>query len=114
MSIVEQRIAVLEQKIQDIDAERESFFQELSRLRNGHHHQQQSLIQLIVGATVTQQSSSKDKVNLFRDLFKGRDDLYPKRFVAHCLRKASHQMWRLSVSVIFTCKRSSNHQPFGG
>jgi len=78
---LEQRIAVLEQKIQDIDAERESFFQELSRLRNQHYHQQQSLIQLIVGATVTQQSSSKDKVNLFRDLFKGRDDLYPKRFV---------------------------------
>ena len=80
MSNLEQRIAILEQKIQDIDAERESLFHELSKLKNQHHQQQQSLSQLIVGATVTQQSSSKDKVNLFRDLFKGRDDVYPKRW----------------------------------
>jgi hypothetical protein len=80
MSNLDQQIAVLEQKIQDIDAERESLFQELSKLKNQHHRQQQRLAQLIVGATVTQQSSSKDKVNLFRDLFKGRDDVYPKRW----------------------------------
>ena len=80
MSNLEQRITALEQKIQDIDAEREALFQELSKLKNQHHQQQQSLTQLIVGATVTQQSSSKDKVNLFRDLFKGRDDVYPKRW----------------------------------
>jgi len=80
MSNLEQRIAALEQKIQDKDAERESLFHELSKLKNQHHRQQQSLTQLIVGATVTQQSSSKDKVNLFRDLLKGRDDVYPKRW----------------------------------
>jgi superfamily II DNA or RNA helicase len=80
MSNLEQRIAFLEQKIQDIDAERKLLLQELSKLKNQHHHHEQSLIQLIVGATVTQQSSSKDKVNLFRDLFKGRDDVYPKRW----------------------------------
>ena len=80
MNNLEQRIAALEQKIQDIDAEREALFQELTKLKNQHHQQQQSLTQLIVGATVTQQSSSKDKVNLFRDLFKGRDDVYPKRW----------------------------------
>ncbi len=50
--------------------------QELTKLK----HQQQSLAQPIVDATVTQQSASKDKVNLFRDLFKGRDDVYPKRW----------------------------------
>jgi superfamily II DNA or RNA helicase len=77
MSNLEQRIATLEQKIQAIDAEREELFQELTKLK---HQQQQSLTQLIVGATVTQQSSSKDKVNLFRDLFNGRDDVYPKRW----------------------------------
>ncbi len=80
MSNFEQRIAALEQKIQEIDTERESLFHALSKLKNQQHQQQQSLTQLIVRATVTQQSSSKDKVNLFRDLFKGRDDVYPKRW----------------------------------
>ena len=80
MNNLEQRIAVLEQKIQDIDAEREALFQELSQIKNQYHQHQKSLIQLPIGATVTQQSSIKDKVNLFRDLFKGRDDVYPKRW----------------------------------
>ena len=80
MSNLEQRIAALEQKIQDIDTKREALFQELSTLKNQNHQQRQSLTQLIIGATVTRQSSSKDKVNLFRDLFKGRDDVYPKRW----------------------------------
>lgn len=80
MSNLEQRITSLEQKIQGLDAEREALFQELTKLKHQNQHQQ-SLAQLITGATVTQQSSSKDKVNLFRDLFKGREDVYPKRFV---------------------------------
>lgn len=50
MSNIEQRIAVLEQKIQDIDAERESLFQELSKLKDQHNQQQQSLPQLKTGA----------------------------------------------------------------
>ncbi|MDO9049370.1 MAG: DEAD/DEAH box helicase family protein [Methylobacter sp.] len=78
MSKLEQRIAALEQKIQDIDAEREALFQELTELKI--QYQQQTLTEPIVAATVTQQSSSKDKVRLFRDLFKGRDDVYPKRW----------------------------------
>ena len=80
MSNLEQRIAALEQKIQDIDTKREALFQELSTLKNQNHQQRQSLTQLIIGARVTRQSSTKDKVNLFRDLFKGRDDVYPKRW----------------------------------
>ncbi len=76
MNNLEQQIAVLEQKIQDVDAEREGLFQELVKLKN----QQQNLAQPIAEVTVSQQSSSKDKVKLFRDLFKGRDDVYPKRW----------------------------------
>lgn len=52
MSNIEQRIAVLEQKIQDIDAERESLFQELSKLKDQHNQQQQSLPQLKTGGTL--------------------------------------------------------------
>ncbi len=70
MNNLDQQIAALEQKIQDIDAEREALFQKLLKLKNQNHHQEESLNQLIVDAAVNQQSSSKDKVNLFRDLFK--------------------------------------------
>ncbi len=81
MSSIEQQIIALDQKIQAIDAEREALFQELTQLKQQQHtQQQQNWVQLTAGATVTQQSSSKDKVSLFRNLFKGRADIYPKRW----------------------------------
>lgn len=89
MSNLEQQIAALEQRIQDIDVEREALFQDLTKLKH-QNHRQQSLAQPITGATVTQQSSSKDKVHLFRDLFKGRDDVYPKRFVNNKTTKSGY------------------------
>ena len=89
MSILDQRITILEQKIQAIDVERDVLFQELSRLKQ-QSQQQQSLPQLITGATVTRKSSSRDKVDLFRNLFKGREDLYPKRFVSSKTRKSGY------------------------
>lgn len=76
MTNLEQQISALEQKIQSIDAEREALFQELTKLKR----QQQSLSQLVSEATITQYSPSSDKISLFRSLFKGRDDVYPKRW----------------------------------
>jgi hypothetical protein len=81
MSKLEQRIKELEQRIHSLDAEREALFQELTLLKHQSHEKQQSLIQLMTSATLNRQSSSKDKIKLFRDLFKGRDDVYPKRYV---------------------------------
>ena len=82
MNDFEQRIATLEQKIQTIDVEREVLFQELSELKYQLRQRHQKELRLLTEkATVTQQSYTKDKINLFRDLFKGREDVYPKRFV---------------------------------
>ena len=82
MNDFEQRIATLEQKIQTIDVEREELFQELSELKYQLRQRHQKELRLLTEkATVTQQSYTKDKINLFRDLFKGREDVYPKRFV---------------------------------
>jgi hypothetical protein len=77
MSNLKQRIVALEQKIQAIDAEREALLQGLTELKN---QRQQNPAQPITGATVTQQSSNKDKIKLFRDLFKGRDDVFSRRW----------------------------------
>ena len=82
MNDFEQRIATLEQKIQTIDVEREVLFQELSELKYQFRQRHQKELRLLTEtATVTQQSYTKDKINLFRDLFKGREDVYPKLFV---------------------------------
>jgi superfamily II DNA or RNA helicase len=82
MNDFEQRIATLEQKIQTIDVERDVLFQELSELKYQLRQRHQKELRLLTEtATVTQQSYTKDKINLFRDLFKGREDVYPKRFV---------------------------------
>ncbi|MEQ1543991.1 hypothetical protein [Methyloglobulus sp.] len=78
MSNLEHQITALEQKIQNLDAEREALVQALTQLKQQQTQQIPSLH--ITWATVTQNSSSQDKVKLFRSLFKGRDDIYPKRW----------------------------------
>ena len=91
MNDFEQRIATLEQKIQTIDVERDVLFQELSELKYQLRQRHQKELRLLTEkATVTQQSYTKDKINLFRDLFKGREDVYPKRFVNNKTGKSGY------------------------
>lgn len=80
MNSLEQQIAVLEQKLQALDAERDALSQALTQLKHQRYEQQQNFAQRMTAATVTQQSLSQDKIKLFRELFRGRDDAYPKRF----------------------------------
>lgn len=79
MNRLEQQIADLEQKLQALDAERETLSQTLASLKQ-QHQQQQNFAEDITEAAVNHQSSRQDKINLFRKLFKGREDVYPKRF----------------------------------
>lgn len=39
---------------------------------------------------VTQTSSSQDKIDLFRSLFRGREDVYPRRFESRKTGKAGY------------------------
>jgi hypothetical protein len=80
MGSTEQRISALEQKIQAIDAEREALLNELSALKEHLRQQQDNLVKIRVGATANHRSSSQEKVSLFGDLFKGRTDIFPKRW----------------------------------
>ncbi|MEE9354415.1 MAG: restriction endonuclease subunit R, partial [Methylococcaceae bacterium] len=66
------KIESLENKIQALDTERASLVQELNQLKKLSHNN--SL------APVTQYSPSTDKIQLFKSLFRGREDLYPKRW----------------------------------
>ncbi|MEI8570949.1 DEAD/DEAH box helicase [Methylomonas sp. LW13] len=80
MNSLEQEISELEQKLHALDAERVTVAQTLATLRQRRQEQIESFSQRVANATVTHQSSRQDKIKLFRDLFKGREDVYPKRF----------------------------------
>lgn len=80
MNRLEQEISELEQRLHALDAERKMVAQALATLRQQRQEQIDSFAQRVANATVTHQSSRQDKIKLFRDLFKGREDVYPKRF----------------------------------
>ena len=80
MNSLEQEISELEQRLHALDAERATVAQALATLRQRRQKQIESFVQRVANATVTHQSSRQDKIKLFRDLFKGREDVYPKRF----------------------------------
>lgn len=80
MNSLEQQIAELERKLQALDAERAVLAQALATLRQQRLEQIESFAQRVAEAAVTHHSSRQDKIKLFRNLFKGREDVYPKRF----------------------------------
>ena len=67
-----QKISALENKIQTLDTERASLVQELNQLKK--------LSNSNSSAPVTQYSPSADKIKLFKSVFRGREDVYPKRW----------------------------------
>jgi len=90
MNSLEQEIADLEQKLHALDAQRVIVVQALATLRQQRQEQIESFTQCVAGATVTHQSSRQDKIKLFRDLFRGREDVYPKRFESNKTGKTGY------------------------
>jgi hypothetical protein len=43
------------------------------------------------GSLINQHSSPEDKIALFRSLFRGRDDVYPRRFESRRSGKSGYQ-----------------------
>jgi len=80
MNSLEHEITELEQRLHVLDAERATVAQALVTLRQRRQEQIETFAQRVAEATVTHQSSRQDKIKLFRDLIKGREDVYPKRF----------------------------------
>ncbi|WP_341327724.1 hypothetical protein [Methylotuvimicrobium sp. KM2] len=70
--VINQKIVALEQKIQSLEAERATLLQQLNQLKALKTHSTPS--------PVTQYSSNAEKIRLFRNLFRGREDVYPKRW----------------------------------
>ena len=66
------KIAALEIKIQILDVERVSLLQQLNHIKK--------LTDQNSSSPVTQYSSTVDKIQLFKNLFRGHEDVYPKRW----------------------------------
>ncbi|MFQ5452707.1 MAG: DEAD/DEAH box helicase family protein [Candidatus Zixiibacteriota bacterium] len=78
---IEQRIQLLRQEMHELDHKRIALYKKLSRLEK-IRAKSASIVHPINSptSTITSQSHHSDKILLFRSLFKGREDVYPKRF----------------------------------
>ncbi|NLW72829.1 MAG: DEAD/DEAH box helicase family protein [Chloroflexi bacterium] len=79
---IEQNISKIEAELANLDHHRDHLLDELTQLRR-QLLQKDSPAQLLLniqGIKVNNQSSQEEKIRLFRSLFKGREDVFPRRF----------------------------------
>lgn len=89
----EQRIAEIEAELVNLEARRAQLFVELGDLR-----QQISPSEILdqptlplPGPSITNHSSQEEKIHLFRSLFHGREDVFPRRFESAKTGKIGYQ-----------------------
>lgn len=82
ISDIERKIAEIEAELSTLDHRRSQLLDELARLRQQPlkiNYSAQLLLHL-QDASVNHQSSQDEKIRLFRSLFRGREDVFPRRF----------------------------------
>ena len=87
-----QKISEIEAELANLDHHRDQLLDELTQLRR-QLLQKDSPAQLMLqiqGITVNNQSSQEEKIHLFRSLFKGREDVFPRRFENSKTRKSGY------------------------
>lgn len=90
---IENKIKTLEQVLAALDAKRAVVKERIRRLRN----QQQSIAEKSFSyakpyrKTITNESSEEEKITLIQSLFRGRTDVYPKRFESKTTGKSGYQ-----------------------
>ncbi|WP_347988690.1 hypothetical protein [Methylomonas sp. AM2-LC] len=102
MNDFEQQIQQLQNRLLALDAERETVLKQLSELGQRKSEQQSEFEKIIDDAKINHYSSTHEKINLFRDLFKGRTDVYPKRYESKKTGKSGYtpvcaNEWRPNV-----------------
>lgn len=79
---IERKVSEIEAELANLDHHRDQLLDELTQLRR-QLLQKDSPAQLLLniqGIKVNNQSSQGEKIRLFRSLFKGREDVFPRRF----------------------------------
>jgi superfamily II DNA or RNA helicase len=79
---IEQKIAEIEAEIADLDHHRSQLLKELALLRQQvlTRNTPTQLALHLQQSPINNQSSQEEKIRLFRSLFRGREDVFPRRF----------------------------------
>ncbi len=78
---IEKRIRLIRRELHELDRRRRKLSQKLSKLEKMRGESDDIPSQATpLNSIITTQSHHSDKITLFRSLFKGREDVYPKRF----------------------------------
>ncbi|MFH1627718.1 MAG: DEAD/DEAH box helicase family protein [Pseudomonadota bacterium] len=94
ISEIDQQIEAAERELAGLDKKRAAILEQMEALRREKSgiSQGSPVSFLVNGRTpVTNQSSQEDKISLFRTLFRGREDVYPKRFESKKTGKSGYQ-----------------------
>ena len=90
---IDEQIESIKDKLSDLDAKREELKQRLDHLltqKNSIAEHQETFGESFPLA-VNRNSTENEKIGLFRSLFRGRDDVYPKRFESKRSGKSGYQ-----------------------
>lgn len=80
---IEQEIAKIEAELSNLANRRSQLLADLTQLRQRflHHNTPAQLSLSLQETSLTTQSPQEEKIQFFRSLFKGREDVFPRRFV---------------------------------
>ena len=80
---IDQLLAEAEQDLENLDARRTELLLRIKELKQARNSMSASLKYLgapVLETIITNQSSEEAKISLFRSLFRGREDVYPRRY----------------------------------
>ena len=92
---IDQLLAEAEQDLANLDTHRAELLLRIKELKQARNSMSASLKYPgapVLETTITNQSSEEAKINLFRSLFRGREDVYPKRFESLKTGKKGYQL----------------------
>jgi hypothetical protein len=89
---IERKIISAQKELTELDARRSTLLERIKQLREERHLiKEASAPSSHSKGLITNQSSEAEKIALFRSLFKGREDVYPRRFESRNTGKTGYQ-----------------------
>lgn len=98
----QQRIEALQAELARIEVRRQDLISQIGRLAESNP----STDTHVAGADVTHLSAVSDKVRLFRNLFRGRQDVYPRRFESQRTGKSGYQPVCRNERITGVCRKT--------
>ena len=108
--VINEKIDAAEKKLAELDEKRAELKEYIARLRNsqdsitsdaGQHSE-------INKNKITNESQDEEKIALFRSLFCGREDVFPKRFESKRTQKSGYQPVCRNEWIRPFCKKTKN------